>query len=172
MSIVKSHSQRLFGPMLGLFSSRPFDDPRLGRFVRSGGRWRGSLALDGKTVPLALAGPRTAPDPAALAAAAALPEVWLSNRAAVVQAFAGHLAPCREALVAGDLEPSERPLPATDDPGALWSAAEVQSASVTPRSGRLISEVALSVSWDPEHTLGARFDGLTFVELNGSVLPE
>jgi hypothetical protein len=30
----------------------------------------------------------------------------------------------------------------------------------------------LAATWDEEHTLGARFEGMSFVELNGSILPE
>ena len=58
-----------------MFRPPPFDDPVLGLFERSRGRWRGKLVLAGKTLPLAVSGPRGAPDAEALAIAKLLDPV-------------------------------------------------------------------------------------------------
>ena len=56
--------------MFGLFKSPQFRDLQLGALARSRGHWRGSLTLDGRaSVPLALSGPRSAPDAQAVAVA-------------------------------------------------------------------------------------------------------
>ena len=158
--------------MFGLFGAAPFVDPTLGELTRARGRWRGAIALGGHVVPLAVSGSRQRPDTDAAAAAVALPTVWDRNADAVARALVDHLAPYREAVLAGEAEAPTHPLPSGDRPADLWASVRVISASVTPLAGRLTAEVALSASWDEEHTLGARFHGAEFVELNGSILPE
>ena len=146
--------------------------PRVGVFNRSRGRWRGSRRLAGRALPRAVAGARAGPDTDALAVAKLLPAVWSSNHEAVAQALVEHLAPYREAVDAGEVDPPSRPLPVITEPTDAWQFVELLSASVTPLGGKLISEVALAANWDEEHTLGARFHGAAFVELNGSILAE
>jgi hypothetical protein len=157
--------------MLGFFRSPAINDPELGSIERSRGRWRGRLALGGKSLPLALAGARNAPRADALALAKALPAAWARNLEAVAQALVEHYAPYQEAVAAGELEPPSPPLPAIARASDVWRFVTLQSASVTPIGGKLVAEVALSAAWDEEHTLGARFEGARFVELNGSILP-
>lgn len=158
--------------MFGFLRPRPFVDPALGELKRSGGRWRGRLQLGAKAVPLAVEGPRERPDPAALAVAKDLPQVWSQQSVAVAQALAEHLEPYREAIAAGEAEAPRVPLPASDDPASLWATIDVLSASVTSLDGMLTSEIALAATWAEEHTLGARFRGSAFSELNGSIRPE
>lgn len=143
--------------MFRLFASRPFKDRVLGSFQRARGLWRGTLALAGTSLPLSISGTRSAPDAAALAIARLLPATWSSNRELVAQALIEHRDPYPEAV--------ER----TAD---VWQSVTLLSASVTPLDGKLTAEIALAVTWDEEHTLGARFQGPAFVELNGSILPE
>ena len=158
--------------MFGLFRPPPFNDPVLGLFERSRGRWRGNLVLAGKTLPLAVSGSRSAPDAEALAAAKLLPAARSNHSDAVARALVAHLEPYREAVVAGEVEPPTRPLSVIARPEDAWRSVELRSASVAPLGGKLISEVALAATWDEEHTLGARFDRNAFVDLNGSILPE
>jgi hypothetical protein len=158
--------------MFGLFRPPSFSDPALGMLERSRGRWRGSLVLAGKTLPLAVSGGRRAPDEDALAAARLLPATWASRSEAVARVLLEHLEPYRDAVAAGEVEQPSQPLPAVAQPGEAWKFVPLLSASVTPLGGKLISEVALAATWDEEHTLGARFEGATFVELNGSILAE
>jgi hypothetical protein len=158
--------------MLGFLRSPAISDPELGSLERSRGRWRGTLALGGSSIPLALAGPRSAPNADALALAKALPNAWSLNLEAVTQALVEHYAPYQEAIASGELEPPSSPLPAIARPSDVWRFVTLQSASVTPIGGKLVSEVALSAAWDEEHTLGAMFEGASFLELNGSILPE
>jgi hypothetical protein len=158
--------------MLGFLRSPAINDPELGAIERSRGRWRGKLALGGKSIPLALVGARSEPRADALALAKALPAAWSRNLEAVAQALVEHYAPYQEAVAAGELEPPSPPLPAIARASDVWRFVTLRSASVTPIDGKLVSEVALSVAWDEEHTLGARFEGAHFEELNGSILPE
>ena len=157
--------------MFGFLRPAVFVDPALGELKRSGGRWRGRIEMSGKVVPFAVSGPRGHPDPEAVAAMAALPGVWAQNSGSVARALLDHLAPYREAVAAGEEAPSQ-PLPPADRPADIWATVDVRSVSVTPLAGKLTSEVALAATWDEEHTLGARFHGPVFVELNGSVLRE
>ena len=158
--------------MFGLFRPAVFTHPALGEFKRSGGRWRGKIELGGRVVPLAICGTSGRPDAEALAAAAALPAVWTENADSVAHALEEYLAPYREAVAAGEAEAPGQPFPVVGQPAATLASVQVQSASVTPLSGKLTSEVALAATWDEEHTLGARFHDGAFVELNGSILPE
>jgi hypothetical protein len=143
--------------MFKLFASRPFNDPMLGSFQRARGLWRGTLALAGTSLPLSIYGTRSAPDAGALAIARLLPATWSSNRELVAQALIEHQEAYRETI-----EPT----------ADVWQFVTFLSASVTPFDGELIAEIALAVTWDEEHTLGARFEGPAFAELNGSILPE
>jgi len=158
--------------MFGFFRAAAYVDPTLGEFKRSGGLWRGKIKLAERVVPLSISGPRAQPDAEAVAAAQALPTVWAQSSDSVARALVEHLAPYREAVDAGEDEAPSPPLPAVGQPGDIWASVQVLSASVTPLSGKLTSEVALAAAWDDEHTLGARFEGAAFVELNGSILRE
>ena len=158
--------------MFGLFRSPTYDDPLLGRFERSRGRWRGSLVLSGKALPRAIAGTRSAPDTEALSVAKLLQAIWLGNSEAVAMALAAHLEPYREAVAAGELAPPSRSLPVLSESTDVWQFVELLSASITPIDGKLASEVALAAVWDEEHTLGARFEGAAFIKLNGSIFAE
>ena len=158
--------------MFSLFRSPPFSDPVLGTFERSHGRWRGRLVLAGRSLALAIAGTRGAPDANALAVAKLLPTVWSASSESVARALIEHLEPYRESVAVGEADPPSRPLPVITQPVDVWRFVELQAVSVAPLGGKLMSEVALAAIWDEEHTLGARFEGTTFVELNGSILAE
>lgn len=147
--------------MLGLFTSHPFDDPVLGRLVRSRRLWRGSILLAGTAIPLSLAGTRRAPDPDAIAAARALPATLAANREAVTRALVDYLEACESAV-------ADRVIAQASD---VWRFVEIESASVTWFGDTLVAEVALRTSWDDEHTQGARFAGGRFVEFNASIAP-
>ena len=157
--------------MFGLFRSAPYADPVLGHLSRSRGRWRGEVGLAGKVVPLALAGSRNAPDAVALAIAKELAGVWAENRALVEKALFEHYEPYHEAVVSGELDPPAA-LMLIASSSDVWRYVDVQSASITSQDSRLIAEVALAVTWDEEHLLGARFNRQQFTELNGSIIPE
>lgn len=151
--------------MFGLFKSPPFTDPALGLLQRTRGLWRGTIVLAGRSVPLALAGTRAAPDPDALAIAKRLPVTWAGGRDAVGCALVAHLEPYRQAAV------GENDVPAIAQPADVWRFVDVLSGSVTPIGGALLAEIALTASWDEEHLLGARFEGDVLIELNASIVP-
>jgi hypothetical protein len=156
--------------MFGLFKSAPFPDPTLGELVRSRGLWRGTVRLDSGLTPLALAGTRTAPDPAALAAARELPTRLVAWRRAIATALFEHFEPYAESLAMGEIQATDEPLPGIALPSEVWPHVCLQYICIAPLDGSLTTELGYATAWDEEHTLGARFQGSTFVELCGSVL--
>jgi len=158
--------------MLGFFRLPTFTDPELGALSRSRGRWRGQLALEGASLPLAIAGSRGNPDADALDLARILPTAWSRHRDALAQALMAHYAPYQEALAPGEAVVPLDPVPTVARPSDVWPFVTLRSASVAPIDGRLLVETALAVAWDEEHTLSARFDRSRFVELNGSILEQ
>lgn len=152
--------------MFNFFRSDPFDDPDLGELRRRRGRWRGTLLLGDERVPLALSGPRAAPDPGAIAVARALRADFAAARPALERALFEHYAPYAEAAAEGG--PAD--VPRIEGPPGVWPHAVAEFVHVAPIDGTLTAEVGYRVAWDEEHTLGARFREGRFVELSGSVL--
>lgn len=157
--------------MLGLFRSSPYLDPALGRFVRSRGRWRGTIVLGGTPLPLALAGSRREPDGNALRVAQALPETWSANREAVTRALVDYVEAYASAVADRVIEPCPGLSLDIAQAADIWRYVEIESASVTWFGDTLVSEVALRTRWDEEHTQGARFEDARFVEFNASIVP-
>ncbi|HEX3123770.1 MAG TPA: hypothetical protein VHQ21_10770 [Rhodanobacteraceae bacterium] len=156
--------------MFGLFKSAPFSDPILGELVRSRGLWRGTIRLESGLTPLILTGTRAAPDPAALAVARELPTRYAAWRSAIETALFEHYEPYAESLAMGEIEAAEESMPCIALPAAVWAHVCLQYICVAPLGGSLTTELGYATAWDEEHTLGARFQGSTFVELCGSVL--
>ncbi len=157
--------------MFGLFKSAPFSDPSLGTLARSRGLWRGAIHLDSGLTPLALAGTRTAPDPAAVAIAREVPTQLVGWRRAIETALFEHYEPYAEALATGEAQATNESLPSITSPAGVWQHVSLAYISVTPLGGSLTTELGYTTAWDDEHTLGARFQGNAFIELCGSVLP-
>ncbi|QQS13341.1 MAG: hypothetical protein IPK81_03580 [Rhodospirillales bacterium] len=155
--------------MFGLFKSPPFVDPALGTLARSGGLWRCRIRLDGAdaAIPLAVAGPRAAPDPAALALARAVAASYPAWRGPLAAALFDHYQPYAEA---GADEAGGAPAPVIAGPSAVWPHVSPVFVAVAPLDGALATEIGLNVAWDEEHTLAARFRDGQLVELNGSVV--
>jgi hypothetical protein len=156
--------------MFGLFKSAPFSDPALGELVRSRGLWRGTIRLESVRTPLALAGTRAAPDPAALAVAREVPTRYAAWRSTIETALFKHYEPYAESLAAGEIQAPDESLPCIAVPAEVWPHVCLQYICVAPLGGTLTTELGYATAWDEEHTLGARFQGGTFVELCGSVL--
>ena len=158
--------------MIGLFQSPPFRHPVLGELKRSRGYWRGSMALAGEEfVPLALCGNRNEPDPRAVALAQGVPSTFNSWRASIEGALFQHYAPYAEAVAAGGSPSPSESVPTISTSSQVWPHVSFAFVSVTPLASELTTELGLTVAWDEEHTLGARFQAGKFLELNGSVLP-
>ena len=155
--------------MFGLFKSAPFSDPTLGELIRSRGLWRGVIRVDSGLTPLALAGTRAAPDPAALAVAREVATQLAGWHLAIETALYEHYEPYAESLAAGEMQAAGEPLPITS-PAEVWPHVSLEYISITPLGGALTTELGYTTAWDEEHTLGVRFQGSTFLELCGSVL--
>lgn len=157
--------------MFGLFKSSPFSDPQLGEFLRSRRYWRGSITLDGRSIPLVVSGNRNEPDSQAMQVAHGLSSQFPAWKQAIENALFEHYTPYAEALAAGELPPPSEPIPKLEAPGQVWPHVTLVFASVTPLDGKLTTEFGYTTAWDEEHTLGARFQAGQFVELCGSVVP-
>lgn len=161
---------------MGLFSSDPFLDPHLGRFERRGGRWCGRIALGALgahgalgTVELHLAGDLKAPSPAALELATSLPAQYRALLPQIEKALLDHYAPYREVLLAGTPPEERARFPQIDSVDELWDHVTVRSVEIDPKQDAFDTEVAYAVTWDEQHTLGARIELGRLIELCGSI---
>ncbi|WP_374354798.1 hypothetical protein [Chitinimonas sp.] len=156
--------------MFGLFSSPTILDVELGELKRSRGMWRGHFSLQGDAAPLIIDGPKNGPDPDAMKLAKSIAGQYPSWRTAIENALAQHLAPYAEAIASGDLPTPEEPLPEMRYPGDVWPHVVLEFVAVMPLDGKPTIEFGYRVTWDDEHTLGARFQDGRLIELCGSVL--
>jgi hypothetical protein len=158
--------------MLGLFKSTSFVDPQLGEFHRSRGAWYGSLKLDNaeSPVPLVISGGRDGPDAEALRIAQSVPSDYASWRPAIERELFDHYTPYREAVAAEEMSAPSSGLPPIEAPSLVWLHTILVFVQVAPISGVLAVEIGYQVTWDEEHTLGARFRDGQLLELCGSVL--
>jgi hypothetical protein len=157
--------------MFGLFSRAAVADPVLGELRFKKGRWRGLVQLEGMSIPLAISGSRQAPDESALSAARNLSSALTALRPQIEAALFGHYQPYAEAVASGHLPPPAEGIANVVAPGDVWRHAVTQFVSIEPMSGRLVTELGITVAWDEEHVLGARFDQNGFFELCGSTIP-
>lgn len=132
----------------------PHVDPELGELVWLRRSWRGRVVLqpDG-SVPLTVPGSRSGPDPDALALARTVQPELDRCRASIRAALDEHRAPYVDGAEDGD-----------DHPRAPAYVAVIEL------DNELTIELGFQVSWDEEHTLGARLRDGRLIELNGSVL--
>ena len=152
-----------------LFRSAPHVDATLGTLTRRGGQWHGQIALADASVPIALAGSKTAPSDGSLRLGRELLTRHESLRPAIAGALFEHYGPYREALEAGELDESE-PIPRLIGPAEVWPHVTLRRVRIEPLDGVETVELAYETAWDVEHTLGARFRDWTLIELNGSVI--
>lgn len=154
--------------MFRFFRAEPFVDPELGKLERSRGYWRGQLSIDGVNLPLALHGPRAAPDATALSLARTIAAQLPSWKPAIAQALFAHYAPYAEAAADGDIElpPFER----LAAPADVWAHVSASHVLVEHLDGAAVIEIGYRTGWDDEHTVGARIRDGRLIELNGSVL--
>lgn len=125
-------------------------DPVLGDLTRSRRLWRGSVSItDDVSVPLAIMGKRSAPDPVAVVLARSIQDGFRAWRPAIEAALEEHAS-------TADAATSEKPLP--------------YYAAVIAIDGHPTIELGYRVPWDDEHTLGAIIRDGQLVEINGSVL--
>lgn len=157
--------------MFGLFSSPSVSDPELGELKRSRGLWRGRISgLGPAVVPLIVSGPKSAPDPAAMALAKSIAANYSEWRGAIELALFDHLEPYAEAMAAKDAAGAGGLSPAIEKPSDVWPHTTMEFVSVEPLGDKLTIEFGYCVAWDEGHTLGARFQDGRMVELCGSVL--
>ena len=156
--------------MFDLFKSAPLIDPELGELRRSRGAWRGTITLDGRAVPLVIAGPRKAPDPEALRLARSVAGAYAGWKSAIAVAMLEHYTPYAEAVAEGEEQAPEGGLPAIAGPDGVWAHTGVEFVHVHPLERRLTVEIGYRVAWDEEHTLGAQVRDGQLIGLNGSVL--
>ena len=161
--------------MFGLFKTAPFEDDRLGSLTRSGGSWKGSIALwrHGK-IEVSLTGGRQSPDSASLALARELPTRYGALLPQIQASLFEHYEPYRDADSAGELPERPEPFPKITRAEDVWPHVFAQWVRIeplqdSPQDGPTI-EIAYRVAWDEEHTVGARIQGWRLFELCGSVV--
>ncbi len=130
--------------------------------------WRGSIALGEVAVPVALPGPRSAPDPQALEIARTVPAAYPHWRGLIEAALFEHYEPYADAVAAGAAP--EESMPSIARPEDVWSHVAVEYVALIALAGSLCIEIGYRVAWDDEHALGARLRDGRLIELNGSVL--
>lgn len=156
--------------MFSLFRSPPFADTVLGALRRKGGVWRGTIGLGDAVVPLAVPGPRSAPDPHAIDLARAAPSSYPAWRPTIAAALFDHYEPYAGAARLDDLDRAHDHAPRIGRPDEVWRHVRVAFVAVRLLGGERCIEIAYDVAWDDEHTLGARMRDGHLIELNGSVL--
>lgn len=122
-----------------------------------------------RPVPLVLAGNRKQPDHAALAAACAVPELMPAWLPVIERALFDHYMPCLDACQRGERDAAEAAVPVLSSLAQVWKHAQLLFIDIAPIDGVMTTELGFGTDWDTEHTLGARFVGSNFIELNGSV---
>jgi hypothetical protein len=152
--------------VLDLLKRPEYTDPVVGTLVRRGGYWRGRIILgSGSGVPLILPGPRAAPGEAGLGLARELGARYTALRPAIERALFEHYEPYSDAGDSGEEE-----IPRLSGPEQVWEHTSLVHVLVEPLGGVETVEIAYRTEWDPEHTLGARLQHWTLIELNGSVI--
>ena len=156
--------------MSSLFRSPQFTDPLLGDLRRKRGVWRGTIGLGDAEVPLAVPGPRSAPDPRAIDVARAAPSSYPHWRPTIAAALFDHYEPNASAARSDDLDPARNHAPRVGRPDEVWPHVRIAFVAVRVLGGERFVEIGYDVAWDDEHTLGARLRDGRLIELNGSVL--
>lgn len=156
--------------MFDLFRTKPIVDPQLGELRRSRGAWRGTLMLDGRPVPLVVAGSRSGPEPEALRLARSVSAGYPTWQPEIAAAMLEHYTPYAEAVAAGEEEAPATGLPSIGEPSSVWAHASAEFVRVYALDRLLTIEIGYRVAWDEEHTLGAQIRDGRLAGLNGSVL--
>ena len=138
-----------------------YRDPVMGNLVRHGGYWRGVMNLGTASgVPLLLAGPRSAPGEGSLGLARELGARYAALRPAIERALFEHYEPYSGAA----------DVPRLGGPDEVWGHVSAVRVRIEALGGVDTVEIAYGTEWDPEHTVGARFQRWALAELNGSVI--
>jgi len=159
--------------MFGLFKTAPYHDEVLGDLKRSGRHWKGSLSLRPHGIVELILSGQSHPDSGCLALARELPEKYETLRSDIQASLFEHYEPGREAVNEGAFPQHVTPFPEIAAPEAIWPYVSVAFVRIEPLStaGQMVDtvEVAYTVAWDDEHTIGARIQKWHVVELCGSV---
>src|SRR5215510_574082 len=143
--------------MFDLFKTDPVVDPQLGELRRKKGMWRGSILLGAARVPLAIRGSRSAPDAEALNIARGISSSYEGWQRVIASAMFEHYIPYGEALAAEEAESPPDRLLNIRTASDVWPHTTIEFVQITPLDGKLTVEIGYRVTWDEEHTLGARF---------------
>lgn len=145
------------------FKSAPYQEEQLGTLTRSGGYWNGECTLPGfGAVRLKISGDRTAPEDTGLALARELPARFRGSlRDEIGASLFEHLQPYQEETGA---------FPEIRRGNDVWPYVRPIQVLIERQQGVPTIDLALSVAWDEEHTLGARIQAWKLIELCGSVL--
>ncbi len=160
--------------MFGLFKTSAFQDERLGSLIRSGGYWKGNIVLARQgNVEVRLSGGRGHPDSASLALAHELPTRYDVLLPQIQASLFDHYEPYRDAASAGEFPERSEPFPTIERAEDVWPYVSLLHVLVAPLQGSPkhgpTVEIAYTVAWDEEHTVGPRIQEWKVFELCGSI---
>jgi hypothetical protein len=161
--------------MFGLFKKiEPFTDSHLGLLVKSGDRWKGTISFGSyENVELQIADKGKAPEPSSLELAHQLRVHFSELRLQIENSLFEHYLPYQEVASLGELPEYTDPFPAIDSAKGVWIYVTPVYVLIEPLRGSPLAgptiEIAFTVAWDEEHTVGARIQNWRIFELCGSV---
>jgi hypothetical protein len=161
--------------MFGIFKNPKYNDPILGEFQRTHGRWNGGIKLDEHgEIPLRLSGGKQSPDSEGLDLANQLSSHIGSLLPQIQTQLFEHYMPYRDSVAEGMIPEQEEPLPRFNCASDVWPHVYPQWVEISPLerspSDGFVIELAYHVAWDEEHTLGARIQNWKVFELCGSTV--
>jgi hypothetical protein len=157
--------------MFDLFKTKPYADDQLGELKWSGGYWKGTIPLGSHgDVEIRVSGNRKEPARESLVLARELGSRFESLVPQIQNSLFEHAEPYLEADRAGELVDGEEAVPEIPDAESVWPHVSVEHVLFESMEGITTVEIAFSVAWDDEHTVGARFQNWELIELCGSVL--
>lgn len=149
--------------LLDFLRPPPQEHAELGPLQYAGGRWRGAIALEnGVRIPLIIPGSRAGPHPDGLKLAEQASAWWMQARPEAERELYDHYSAGRDDATADT--------PQLREAGEVWAHAVLSSVEIKPLRSLTELQVAIRVTWDEEHTLGALIRDARLVELNGSIL--
>jgi|SRR6185369_442906 len=160
--------------MFGLFKPEPFTDSHLGLLVKSGDKWKGTISFGPyENVELQITSKGKAPEPASLELARQFHDQYPELRQQIESSLFEHYQPYQEAASLGELPKYTEPFPTIDSAKGVWPHVAPVYVLIEPLRGSPLTgptiEIAFTVAWDEEHTVGARIQNWRIFELCGSV---
>ena len=130
--------------------------PVLGVLHRTWGKWRGQIQLPGSpSASLLVPGPRSGPDPRAVALVAELPLWYPDLQPEIGQRLRAHYRPYWDAAARHGTSAPDADLPRLLAPGDVWAEVVHMSVEVAPYAARDEILISYGLAWTDRHVVGA-----------------